>query len=275
MGINIRTWILIIGFFSVHAHAQSVLDLHHPIPGGSVALILGSSGTPRPIAKFGGRQVLVTRHDNNWVALLGLPLDTVPGRYIVSVTDNDEAEIRDFVVKPHRYRVKQVAQQRRRRESSTNPMHPPLADLEAMLLPMTSQWSEGPGVEFPLRAPVNGRQINEFGSRQVKGGILSKPVDYAEFETQTDAHVRSPARGRVHELINFDDSGEIVFIDHGMGLLSFIGPLPRVRVKVGETVAKSTVLGVLPQSGASSFRVGWLVSLNQAFINPMLLVERR
>ncbi len=266
--------ILILGSFAAHAHAQSALDFHHPIPGGSVALILGSTDTPRPVTKFGGRRVLVTRHQDHWVALLGLSLDTVPGRYIASVSNNDEPEIRDFVVKPHRYPVRRVVEQTRRRETSTNPAQPGLADLYEKLLPMTSLWSEGVDVDLPLRAPVDGRQINEYGSRQVKGDDLTKPVDFAEFETGANAQARSPGRGRVHELIVFDDAGVIVCIDHGMGLLSFIGPLPSVRVNVGDRLAKNQVLGVLPQGGAAPSTVRWLVSLNQAFINPMLLVDR-
>jgi septal ring factor EnvC (AmiA/AmiB activator) len=150
-----------------------------------------------------------------------------------------------------------------------------LADLYEKILPMTSLWSEGPDVDLPLRVPVEGRQINEYGSRQVKGEELTKPVDYAEFEIGPDAQVRSPGRGAVHELINVDDAGVIVCIDHGMGLLSFIGPVPRVQVKVGDRLAKNQVLGVLPQGGATPSRVSWLVSLNQAFLNPMLLVDRR
>ncbi len=275
MGIGTLAKILIIGCFAVHAHAQSALDFHHPIPGGSIALILGSADTPLPITKFGGRRVLVTRHHNLWVALLGLSLDTVPGRYIVSVTNNDEPEIRDFVVKPHRYPVRRVVEQTRRRETSTHPTQPALADLYEKLLPMTSLWSEVPDVDLPLRTPVDGRQINEYGSRQVKGDQLTKPVDYAEFETAPDAQVRSPGRGRVHELINVDDAGVLVCIDHGMGLLSFIGPIPSVQVKVGDRLAKNQVLAVLPQSGAPLSSVSWLLSLNQAFINPMLLVDRR
>lgn len=274
-GIGALARIAIIGSFAAHAHAQSALAFHHPVPGGSIALILGSADTPRPVTTFGGRRILVTRHQNNWIALLGLPLNTVPGRYIVSIVNNDEHEVRDFVVKPHRYPVRRVVEQTRRRESSTNPAPSSLADQYEEILPMTSLWSDSPDVDLPLSVPVGGRQINEYGSRRVKGNELTTPVDYAEFETEPDAQVRSPGRGGVHALVNIGDAGVIVGIDHGMGLLSFIGPLPRVRVEVGERVAKNQLLGTLPQSGATPSRVGWLVSLNQAFINPMLLVGRR
>jgi hypothetical protein len=251
------------------------LDYHHPIPGGSVALILGPTDSPRPVTKFGGRRVLVTRHQDHWVALLGLSLDTVPGRYIVSISVNDEPEIRDFVVKPHRYPVRRVEERARRRETSPNAAQPVFAELDEELLPLTALWSEDLDVDLPLRAPVDGRQINEYGLRLVRGDELTTPVDYAEFETEPNAQVHSPARGRIHTLLSVEDAGLIVCIDHGMGLLSFVGPMPRLEVKVGDHVTKNQVVGMLSQGGAMPLKVGWLVSLNQAFINPMLLVGRR
>ncbi len=266
--------VLILAWFAVQAHAQGALNFNHPIPGGSVALILDTTDAPRPAAKFGGRRVLVTRHEQHWVALLGLSLDTVPGRYIISVTRNDEAEIREFIVKPHRYPVKRSVEHVRRRDTSTKPVQAPWPDLYEQLFHQTPVWNDATDVDLPFRAPVEGRQSIEFGSRQVTGDDVSKPVNYAEFETESGAPVHSPSGGRVHDLANMDDAGVTVVIDHGMGLLSFIGPTSQVQVAVDDQLSRGQVLGTAGQRDMAPIKVIWLVSLNHALINPMLLVGR-
>ncbi len=39
----------------------------------------------RPVVSYSGRPVLVTREPTGWVAIVGIPLDTEPGEYQVSV----------------------------------------------------------------------------------------------------------------------------------------------------------------------------------------------
>lgn len=256
-------------------HAQSALDLHNPIPGGSVVVLLGTVDAPQPVVKFGKRRILVKRHQNQWVALLGLPLDTVPGRYIVLINQSDnESNIRDFIVKPHRYSVNRVVAQTRRRETSGSKVQSALSKYKQTLVKMASLWSEELAADLPLMPPVDGTQIGEYGSRQVKGDVITTPMDYVEFLAKPSAVVRAPGAGRVHALLSVDDAGVALCIDHGMGLLSFIGPIAHADVKEGAHVAKGAALGMLANDLSIPAHVNWYVALNQEFINPMFLIQQ-
>ena len=267
--------VLFTGMLAGTVHAQSALDLHNPIPGGSVVVILGTVEGPKPVVKFGKRRILVKRHQSHWIALLGLPLDTVPGRYIVSINQGDnEPEIRDFVVKPHRYPVKRVVEHARRRETSGSKVQSALSEHKKILVDMASLWSEELAADLPLVPPVTGTQIGEYGSRRVKGNQVTTAMDYVEFVAKPNAVVRAPGAGLVHALLPIDDTGVVMCIDHGMGLLSFIGPIEHTDVKEGARVAKGAVLGTLLKDVSIPAHVIWYVALNQGFINPLFLVQQ-
>ncbi len=255
------------------AHAQGLLSEHHQIPGGVVSMVVGSIDMPRPEVKFGSRSVFVTHMQRRWVALLGLSLTSVPGRYVVAITYNeDESEIRDFVVRPHRYPVKRFVEPVRRRETTETEEAAKLSDRRLELRELAGFWSEHPMTGLPLQLPVEGTQTDEYGLRWVTGDGLTDPVDHVDFKAPPGSNVRAPGDGTIHRIIRVNDNSVAICVDHGMGMLSIIGPMRDTQVETGDRVARNAVLGVSP-SGSESVRVSWFLALNRVWVNPMLLAK--
>jgi len=65
--------------FNAHA-ADSYITrmLNKPVPGGVAVIDLGTSGPP-PKATYQGKPVLVVKEQDNWLAIVGIPLTVQPG----------------------------------------------------------------------------------------------------------------------------------------------------------------------------------------------------
>ena len=73
---------------------------------------------------------------------------------------------------------------------------------------------------------------------------------------------------------DFFFNGNSVFIDHGQGLISMMCHMSRIDVKEGQTVKQGDLLGAVGSTGrATGPHLHWTVSLNNARVNPRLLLK--
>ena len=72
--------------------AHAALPQEASVPGGVALIPLGpmSTNDAPPLAWYGQQQVLVTADDGQWVAVLGLALDTAPGAHELLVDSAGE-----------------------------------------------------------------------------------------------------------------------------------------------------------------------------------------
>ena len=70
---------------TLNAHADSYITrlLNKPVPGGVAVVDLGSSAQA-PKASYQGKPVLVVKEQNNWLAIVGVPLTVKPGAQSIS-----------------------------------------------------------------------------------------------------------------------------------------------------------------------------------------------
>ena len=84
----------------------------------------------------------------------------------------------------------------------------------------------------------------------------------------------SPSAGKVIELGDFFFSGNLVYIDHGQGLISMFAHLSEIDVKLGERVAKGQVVGKVGATGrVTGPHLHWSLGLNGTWIDPALFIE--
>src|SRR5690606_24132628 len=85
--------------------------LDMPVPGGVAVVSLGT-GSQVPRASYAGRRVMVIRDsDGEWIALVGIPLGTAPGRQSLLVQDGPEAA---FTVRAKEYAAQHIRLKNRR-----------------------------------------------------------------------------------------------------------------------------------------------------------------
>lgn len=103
--------------------------------------------------------------------------------------------------------------------------------------------------EHPFRAPRDSRITSGFGSgREFNGTVTSRHMG-TDYAGATGAPVRAANRGVVRLVDSFFLGGNVVYLDHGAGVVSAYLHLSRTRVAVGDTVEQGAVIGEVGATG--------------------------
>jgi murein DD-endopeptidase MepM/ murein hydrolase activator NlpD len=81
--------------------------------------------------------------------------------------------------------------------------------------------------------------------------------------------VRAPSAGTVIELGDFFFSGNLVYIEHGQGMISLFAHLSEINVSLGEQIAKGQIIGRVEATGrVTGPHLHWSLGLNGNWIDP-------
>lgn len=235
--------------------AVAQVPAHHPVPGGIAIVPLMSTDVPRPDARFGNRRVIVSQHAGLWVAVVGLAADMPPGDFIITVKPaRGPTESRRFTVVPDRSAA---------RYQPPDDSHPHHATRTYQQL---GAWRKADRVDLRLQAPVSG-----FTSMRYTVRATPSPEVSLEYTLPPGTGVHAPAAGIVTRLTA--EVGEpTTVVDHGRGLVSLLTFRNTVTAASGHAVGRGDSLGtVTANADQTAARLRWIVLLNGAAVNPLLL----
>lgn len=256
---SLRSVVCILGLLAgvPSASAQFIQDA---VPGGLIEIPLAPLELSRPEAYFGQKQLLVMPFGRRWSGLAGLPLGMVPGTYVIQVrfTDSDKLEDRAFTVYPGRGGG---------RTRVALPGPPPEA------LETEFAWREPLEAELPLIAPVAATARPLFGRYREESTAGGPYADFVAFRIPGTLLVRAPGVGRVTATIQ-EEAGTWVWIDHGMGLYTRLGPITETNLNPSNTVAAGQAIGRFRLDEEDTPGIFYLsVFLNGAAIDPFLIFD--
>lgn len=256
------------------AQAQGYISrtLDVPVPGGVAVVPLGSAAQA-PQASFNGHRVMVIRDsDQQWIAVVGIPLSTEPGRQTLQVQGGAAAA---FNVGTKEYAAQHITL-KNKRQVSPNP-----DDLKRIERELEEQvaayriYRDGvtPSNVMLDRPVAGGRLSSPFGLRRFFNGQARNPHSGLDFAVPAGTPVKAPAAGRVILVGDFFFNGKTVFVDHGQGFISMFCHLSAIDVKVGDDVARSALIGKVGATGrATGPHLHWNVSLNNARVDPAIFI---
>lgn len=272
---NSRAGLLIAFLLLSHSLSAEPFDLpvHNPVPGGVAVLPLGPSNVPRPTVHFGERPVLVASRDSTWSALVGLSQDTIPGQYLISISQPDApSELRYFTVSPL------PASRRQRMIVLPKPIRD--VDLAVQLpdqvppagLPVSNLESY---TDLAFSHATTARIIVPYGRvvKESRGGIVINHPGITYF-TDTGSFVNAPGSGIVVQVIDSENNNNSLVLAHAQGFYSVLVNLDRVLVLPGDVVESGSRVGTASRLPLSEFgRVDWYLILNGASIDPSPLLS--
>jgi murein DD-endopeptidase MepM/ murein hydrolase activator NlpD len=243
------------------------------VPGGVVTFELPGSADERPVVTYAGKPVMVARQADGWLAIVGLSLETEPGRYAVDV-QQPGADPRQlpFTVAAKKYRTQQLKvapgmvnlspenEERVARES---------ARVRAALDAFT------PDAPATLRLvqPVPGPRSSSFGLRREFNGEARRPHSGMDIAAPTGTPIKAPLAGTVVDVGEYYFNGGNVMIDHGQGLVTMYCHLSKTLVKVGQRLELGEVIGKVGATGrVTGPHLHWGVSLNGTMVDPALFL---
>jgi len=270
---------------ALSAQGQNELDVSYRAraiaPGELIELVATSSTSLAAVTGegFGERIVFVEDQDGRWRGLLGLDLDTRtgPGKVTISTLLAGGApgpgSRKVFDVQPKAFPTRHVTVE----ESYVNPPAAVLARIEReskAVQAILSRVTPSRNWTGPFVAPVPGPAISSFGRRSVFNGQPRSPHSGTDFRAAAGTPVKAPNRGQVALAEEQYFSGNVVLIDHGLGMYSFLAHLSKITVKAGQVVDRGEVVGLSGATGrVSGPHLHWTVRLNGARVDPLSVLE--
>jgi murein DD-endopeptidase MepM/ murein hydrolase activator NlpD len=238
---------------------------------GEVLLVSGDGEVPVSVRAF-EHDWTPYPADGGWRALVGIDLDTKPGRYDLEVRAGGGVVHRTLLVQARAFPT-------RRLRVDPDLVHPP-PEMEARVERETRHlrdlW-EHPAPERLWTArfvrPVPDPANSAFGTRSVYNGEPRPPHTGADFLSPTGRPVKAPNAGRVVLAGPLYFSGNTVIVDHGLGLFSLLAHLSEIDVKEGDVVSAGAIVGKVGATGrVTGPHLHWTVRLNNARVDPLSLL---
>jgi murein DD-endopeptidase MepM/ murein hydrolase activator NlpD len=126
--------------------------------------------------------------------------------------------------------------------------------------------------EFTL--PVDGRVTSSFGrGREFNGKLQSRHMG-TDLSGQTGTPVHAPNRGVVALVGAFYYAGNVVYLDHGAGLVTVYMHLSEVLVSEGDTVEAGQLLGKVGATGrVTGPHLHWTARYGSISLDPLSLFD--
>lgn len=257
--------------------AAAPLPKTDPVPGGLVTISLPMQGTQEPKVYFSGKRVTVIPEESetpkDWLAVVGIPLNAQLGNTQIKIVwAKDATTYKTFEIKSKDYPTQHLTIKDKRK------VNPNQEDLDRIWVEQKrinqakASWLDNIP-DFDMHLPVKGPLSSQFGLKRFFNHQAKNPHSGLDIAAPSGTIIHAPADGTVVETGDFFYSGNCVFIDHGRGLVSFYGHMSRIDVKVGQTVKRDDVLGMVGATGrVTGAHLHWAIGLNGTWVNPDLFL---
>jgi murein DD-endopeptidase MepM/ murein hydrolase activator NlpD len=227
-----------------------------------------------PLVYYEGNRVMVRQHDNRWVAIVGIALETQPGRHTLQVHRGSRPpQLVPFTVHAKEYAVQHITLQNRRMVQPTDDDLQRITREKTRLEAAFAHWSDTAPGALTFSLPVAGEFSSPFGLRRFFNNQPRKPHSGLDIAAPQGTPVQAPMAGQVIDTGNYFFNGKTVFLDHGQGLITMYCHLERIDVKPAQHVARGYRIGTVGMTGrVTGPHLHWSVSLNRTVVDPMLLL---
>jgi hypothetical protein len=261
-----------VGLTAGRVAAQEVSVRARAINPGEVLMVTVEGNGPVSARVFDREWPAYAVGPTSWRVLVGIDLDTKPGRYDMVVHVGDGVRHRTLLVQSRAFPT-------RRLRVNPDLVHPP-PEMEARVVREANHLRELWDHTAPERLwtgafvrPVPDPANSAFGTRSIYNGEPRPPHSGADFLSPAGRPIKAPNSGRVVLAESQYFSGNTVIIDHGLGLFSMVAHLSEIDVAVGDRVEKGQVVGKVGATGrVTGPHLHWTVRLNNARVDPLSLL---
>lgn len=229
--------------------------------------------------RWSGHSVPFVRRGDQWLATVGVDLDSRPGEHAVDVTfryadGRTRVHREPIMVNQGQYPTTELTVAERYVELSPEDQaraEREAAETSAIYDTFTSERFWSAAFDVPVQGATDGRN---FGHRRVFNGQPRAPHSGADLRARTGTVIHAANRGRVVLAKDLFYSGNAVFIDHGHGLYTTYLHLSELDVAVGDMVERGQRIGLAGATGrVTGPHLHWGVRLLDARIDPFSLIR--
>lgn len=245
---------------------------HSPWPGGIG--IVRVPGDARPTVTVDGQQALILRAEDQWLAVIGIPLEqSVPGTMTALITVPDEPKRQiEFNVQANTYEEQRLNVDRKYVDPDPESLERIFAERDVIDAALNN-WRDARLDDVGLQAPVGGRRSSSFGLRRFFNDQPRSPHKGMDFAATTGTPIAAPLGGVITATGNYYFNGNTVIIDHGQGFVSLYCHLSEIDVDEGESVSTGNAIGKVGATGrVTGAHLHFATYLNGTAVDPALLL---
>jgi len=262
-------------FIMISLPAGTIFAVPHQslVPGG-VAIIELDNADKTPHFKFRNKPVLITHLNDRLVAIVGLALSLKPGEYFINGHWDNESALQKkfFTVTDKIYSTQHINIKDDRK------VNPYASDMDRILAELKRQnraknHYSNKAVDVDLLQPVAGIMTGSFGRRRIFNGQTRRPHSGMDIAANVGVPVAAPTDGTVIELGDFFFSGNLIYVDHGQGMISLFAHLSEIDVELGQQIEKGQIIGRVGATGrVTGPHLHWSLGLNGTWVDPSLFL---
>ncbi len=241
------------------------------VPGGVAELSLpGTDGSLE--ARSMGHRGAVVRKGGRIVLLVPVALETKPGRYPLVLERDGSKRRYDLLVVPKRYDEQHLVIRRKRMVEPSSADRKRIRS-EAPRKRRAKAYRTAKVPDADLIWPVDGAISSTFGLRRYFNGKPRSPHRGIDIAASAGTPVRAASDGVVVDAGDFFFSGNLVFIEHGQGLMTLYAHLEKFVVEAGERVKKGQRIGYVGSSGrATGPHLHFSTLIDGVYVDPALFL---
>lgn len=247
------------------------LPQSNPVPGGLVVLALPAADIS--LASFEGNRVAIVEENQKRYALVGLSLNAKAGKNQLEITTAQGQKTQhSFDIRDKAYSIQRLTVKDQRK---VDPTAEDMIRINAEQIRMDRArqiWTDSPA-NYRFTQPVTGSVSSIFGLRRFFNGEERRPHSGLDLAAAEGTPIQAVESGKVIESGDFFFSGNMVYIDHGQGLISLYAHLQDVNVKTGDIIARGQIIGTVGQTGRVTgphLHLG--IIINQTLVDPILFL---
>lgn len=242
------------------------------VPGG-VAIIELDGHDENTRVFFRERRVPVFSSGDNWYAMAGIGLSTKPGEYRFTIKRaDDETTTSPIIIKSKKYDEQRLTIKNKRK------VNPEKRDTDRIVT--ESKRKKTAKKHFTERTanadfiwPVTGRISSIFGLRRFFNDQERRPHSGLDIAAAEGTPIKAVADGTVIESGDFFFSGNMIYIDHGQGLISLYAHMSKIAVSKGDAIKQGQIIGNVGQTGrVTGAHLHFAVISNQTLLDPLLML---
>ena len=242
---------------------------HSPRPGGIAVVDLGATDATPPAVRYGNRPVLVLREDEQWFAVLGIPLDAAPGTLSIDVDGSEKA----LTISAHAYDEQRLTVKNQSYVTPDQAQLDRIGREREILNAALNNFRDVPVDGIALIAPVDGRRSSSFGLRRFFNDQPRSPHKGMDIAAGKGTPIAAPIAGVITATGDFFFNGNTVIIDHGQGFVTMYCHLSEIWVEDGQAVSTGDTIGLVGATGrVTGPHLHFGTYLNGTAVDPAILI---
>lgn len=246
--------LLLLLTLSVSAFAAPVLDAPDRVARGDAFLVLASS--PQPVRRFtfswGGKDYAADAYQENdrWqaVMLLGMPLEEKQASRTLTVSDGAGAASASVAVFDRKRPVQKLTVDKKYVSPPPEVMAR-IKDDRRKVARALAVYSSFRRWTAPFERPVDGGVSSLYGLRRVFNGQPRGFHKGLDLRSPAGTPVKACADGVVTLADNLYFSGNAVYLDHGLGVVTAYLHMSKILVRPGDSVRRGQTIGLVGATG--------------------------